>query len=154
MADFGYLDAQSVKPEQIAKCVIHGITLPNGKNPVLYGKFAGEGNPPFHSAQLKRQTKRSTAIQAALKSGVITPEMVKQGREDSYVLFPQFVLTDWEVVDGKSKGVKFNAADCEKFLRAIPTQVFDEEVKAFFEDYTNFRNDAPTTDEAMVEGND
>lgn len=153
MADFGFVKDQGVKGDAIARFTMYGITMPDGANPVLIGRYAGEANRPYYNEMLKRQMKTVSAKQAAFKAGAVNPEMIGETRDMDRELFPKFVLTGWEnVTDGSGKAVKFNADDCRGFLEALDNEDFDD-VRNFFGNRVNFKGNTPSTDEAITEGN-
>jgi hypothetical protein len=154
MADFGFVRQQAVSDGATASFTLYGIEMPNGANPVLVGRYAGEANRPYYNALLKRQAKRVQRTQAALRAGMVDPEMLAQNRDDDRELFPRFVLTGWaEVCDAKGKEVPFNEQNAADFLAALPNEDFDD-ARNFFSNRSNFRKaESMTTEEAVAEGN-
>ena len=154
MADFSFLDTQKVQADKIKSFTLNGIAMPNGSVPVLEGIHAGESNPPYWNAQLKRQGKRLAVTQAAVKAGNIDNELVKRAREDDRELYPLHVIKGWKnVFDAEGKPVKFTTADCIGLLNHLPNEVM-EDLRTFYGAHINFTGEALTLEEAAITGKD
>ena len=133
MTDFGYMAGQQVTSEKLSTMTIFEVTMPNGENPKLTGRVAGEKNKPYFNKVLKSTAKRAKQVQA----GAVSADMLAEHRNEDRELFPSLVLTGWEVVDAAGKSVTFNADNCAQFLSALPDHVFDT-VRAYFAAPGNF----------------
>mgnify|MGYP003634246050 CR=1 FL=1 len=152
MADFSFLDSQKTQGTVEKEFTLHGLTMPDGSTPVLMGVFAGETNPPYWNAQLKRQGKRLATTQAAVKAGDIDGALIKQGREDDRDLYPLHIIKAWKnVIDAEGKPVKFSTADCQGLFQHLPNETM-EAVRGYFGDYVNFVGEAMTIAQAQSTG--
>jgi hypothetical protein len=152
MADFSFLDSQKTQGTVEKEFTLHGLTMPDGSTPILIGIFAGETNPAYWNAQLKRQGKRLATTQAAVKAGDINSEHVKQGREDDRELYPIHVIKGWKnVVDAEGKTVAFNTANCQGLFEHLPNETV-EALRGYFGDHINFAGEAMTLAQAQATG--
>lgn len=148
---FGYMEQAEVTAESVATYTMFHITMPNGKNPVITGRIAGEKNLNYFNQVLKRTAKRAKAIQA----GAMSQAMLAENRDEDRMLFPKYVITGWEVVDAQGKEVAFSPSECSDFLNALPDHVFDD-LRNFFASPNNFAQDIDdetvTAEEAAAKG--
>lgn len=85
---------------------------------------AGESNPPYYNAMLRRSGKRARQM---VKTDTIDAEMLRLNREDDRELFPLHVVVGWEgIVDDKDTPVPFSREDCAELLQALPNWTFDK----------------------------
>ncbi len=147
MGKFDYLDTQRVTSDDLSEVTLYTIMLPNGKNPTLIGKHAGDSNKPYMNALLQGSTKQRKLIQ----NNIITVGMLDENRDNDRVLFPIHVLTGWkDVCGGDGKDVEFSRDECADFIAALPNDAFDE-VRNHFGNAANFR-DIITPEEAIAKG--
>lgn len=134
MADFSHLRKLHVGGAQTAEYEL--VELEGA--PVLIGVFAGETNAPYYNALIKRSSRNHRRF----KAGKLGSKELQENRDHDRELFPTHVLKDWRgVVDSKGKGVKFSAANCAEFLKALPDYLFDD-VRNFFATPQSFVDDA------------
>ena len=147
MVDFSNMDGMKVTPEKLSEFTLYSITLGNA-NPVLIGRHAGESNKPFFNELLKTQAKNAKRV----IKGSMNSKMLEENREEDLILFPKFVLVDWNnVIDAKGKLVPFNPENCSEFLLKLPNHIFDE-VRAHFANGDNFIGPSPTQEDAEKKG--
>lgn len=133
MTDFGYLSKIEVR-DQTAEYIISEIEV-NGKSPTLVLSPTTQANQAYFNAVLKSSTKkaRRTAGQG------LDATILNEGRDEDRVLFAKHVVRGWSnVVDAKTgQPVPFSAAECEKFLHALPDWKFDD-IRNFCGNARNF----------------
>ena len=147
MPKFDFLNDLKVAPEDTAELTIYSVELPNGKNPTLIGKHAGETNKPYANRLLKKSVVNSKLV----KAGKMDVGMLERNRDQDRALFPIHVLTGWkDVCDAAGKDVAFTPDEAKDFVDALPNDIFDE-VRDFFADAVNFRNTVDPED-AVAKG--
>ncbi len=152
MADFGFLKELDVEADDTAELTMMSIRLPNGKNPVLIGKLAGEVNKPYATAVARKALKQQKGARGASVSPEVAVTMAGKNRDDDRALFAQHVITGWrDVCDHSGAAVDFSKDSCLDFFNALPDDFFDQ-IRGFFADPANFR-ETVSEGEARDEGN-
>lgn len=144
---FKYL--KNLEVDGTARCTVYSVMMPNGENPVLIGKHAGDTNKAYLNAQLKIVSRNSKR----LMQGRINAAVIEEQREEDRQLFPEYVITGWEnVFDDAGKEVKFSQEHCRDFISALPNYIF-EEVRGFFSNPENFIEGSASAEDVIKKGN-
>ncbi len=86
-------------------------------------KPATEENPGYYNAMLRKAGPRARKIARTQR---LTSEDGKLNREEDRVLYPRFVIQNWEgVMDSKNKKVAFNRDNVVEFCEKLPDWLFD-----------------------------
>lgn len=134
MGKFDYLKSDSVTVGARARYTFHNISV-NGKSPTLVIAPAAEPNKPYFNAMLKQSGSR---VRRAAR-GKMDAGMIAESRAEDRVLFPQFVVKEWEdTVDEDGMEVPFTKDDCADFLNALPDDEFDD-LRNYAATLDNFR---------------
>ena len=122
----------------------------NGKNPILYLRFAGEGNAPYTSAVLKIVNERKAAASR------LTLSSIEADRDEDIDLFAKDVITGWDhMVEDDGMPAGYSAAKAAEFLTALITKqpdgssgvdVFDK-LRRFAKNPENYRGPIAKADE-------
>lgn len=84
---------------------------------------AGEANPAYFNAMLKRSGKRLRNIS---RTDIVSPADLAQNRADDRELFALHVVVGWEgVLDDQDQPVQFSRENAKEFLEQLPDWVFD-----------------------------
>jgi hypothetical protein len=120
---------------ETASCMLYSIEGFEGRSPVLIGRPATERNKPYFNEQCRRSE------HLIRRKARLSAELVADNRNRDRELYPKFVLTGWkDVIDADGKLVVYSQAECEAFLRnGLDDDIFDDEVRAFFSNEANFR---------------
>ena len=139
MNDFSYLEGAKITGDETREFTLLSIQLPNGRNPTFIGRIASESNKPFARELAARQIKKHKLMQGASINPDLALADAKKTRDEDRELYAKYVVTGWkDVCDGDGKDVKFSPADCLKFFRALPDDMFDM-VRNFYATTSNFR---------------
>lgn len=118
MPDFSHLKKYSIQ-DKTAEFVFYEIE----GQPTFTVAPAMETNPPYFNALLKFMNKTARAM----KSGVITDDMIKDNRKADKSLYPKHIVKGWKnVVDAEGNPVPFTVENCEAFLEYLPFDQFEQ----------------------------
>lgn len=113
---------------------------------VLKVRPANSMNPGYLNEVLRRARKEEEKT-ARRRRGAPVQQMspdelmakAKEAREDDRELYAQHVVHAWENVFGDDGSEpEFSPAECEKLLKVLPDDIFDD-LRAFCQDPNNFR---------------
>lgn len=155
--DFSFLSQAAVTDDDVAEYTLP-VRFPNGENPVLVGRFAGESNRAFFNAQ-RRQVLAITAKLKGRTAADVDADLKAEARAVDAQLLGEHVLTGWRhVCDVDGAPADYSKADGVRFLRHIAKHMPDvfDNINRFFSDPSNFRDlDFTLDDGAVLEtGND
>ena len=137
--DFSHLQQLKVTDANTADYVFHNIP----GEPVLQVKYAGESNKPYFNELLRK------AEHLAKRKAKINVGMIQDNRERDTVLYPRHIVVGWSKppVDKNGVPAPYTRENVEAFLKAIPTEEFDE-LRDFCRDPYNFRDEVDTASAA------
>lgn len=144
IADFSQHKQLSIDPANSVEFVFYGI---HGE-PSLMVRHTGEANRQYTNTVLK-----SDGMQRRLRGRKtkLDIRLLKTAREQDLKLFPKFVVTAWSgVQDSEGNEVPFSPENVEAFLRAIPSDMFDE-LRGFAGDPDTYREEDELTSEEIEE---
>ena len=134
MADFSHLKSLQVQSDAKATFTFFRIA----GEPTLEVRPATEANNEFFNAVLK-QGKAAARRARGRRGQTPTKEAIEQARQEDIKLFVKYIVVDWEgVLDSKGESVPYSSEVCEQFLKAIPSDMFNE-LRNFCLDIDNFR---------------
>ncbi len=99
-----------------------------GVKAVLILAPALEVNEPYYNAMLKMSGQRQRALR---KSNSVTAADVDQARDEDRVLYPRYVVTGWEGIEGDGEGldengcVPFTRENSMKLCHVLPPHLMD-----------------------------
>jgi hypothetical protein len=139
--NFSNLEKLKVKSSATALYTFHDIE----GEPTLRVKPASEVNSPYMNQVLKK----GKHMLRSLRRGKMSTQTLQENREQDYRLFPRYIVEDWPVapVDANGEAVPFSVENCEAFLRAIPTHLFND-LRDFCGDIDNFIDEDELDSEA------
>lgn len=96
-------------------------------------KPATDANAPYFNAMMERSGKR---VRAIARTDKITAEDAAANREDDRALFPRFVITGWEFIEGDRETAQpgelneaghaiYTRRAAEQLCKALPSHLFD-----------------------------
>ena len=144
MSKFTKLAKLAIAKDETREFTLEGVTMKEGVDIVLIGKYAGRSNTGYTNAILRANTARGRMK----KRQRITAKTLIKNREDDQEIFANHVLVDWKnAFDDEGKVVKFSVDDCLDLLSELPDDIFDE-VREFYADPASFREDALSDEDA------
>lgn len=132
----------SVGVDASAEYIFYGIE----GEPSVIGRPATEANKRYMNAVLKKGKR----LIRRMRGGKLSVEALAESREQDYELFPRHVLTGFGKRPLRDDGSEAEDGDLESFLRAIPTDMFDE-MRGFFNDPDTFRDEDELDEEDVEE---
>lgn len=121
--------------------------------PTLKVRPSGEINPRYMDAMFKC----SKGIARRIRSGEMSVDLLEETRDIDLKLYPKYVVQGWEektVLTDKDEPALFTGENCEKFLTALPPDMYDD-LRAYCGDLSNFRGEDSLRDEDVeaISGN-
>lgn len=90
--------------------------------PYLMVAPAQEANKPYLNARLRTMGKGVKALKKKLTASTVT-----EAREQDVELFAKYVVKGWEGVrNSEGEEAEFTVENCEAFLAALPSYIFDK----------------------------
>lgn len=141
-ADFSHLEKMKVTKGSKA---LYAFDFIEG-TPTLIVRPATEQNESYLNAVLRTGKK----MLRRMRGGKMSVAMLRESREQDLGLYPKHIVDGWTVppVDVKGNPVKYNAENCEAFLRAVPVDMFDD-MRTYCGDPDNFREEDELTSEEV-----
>jgi hypothetical protein len=144
--DFSHLKALQVQKDAKSTFVFFRIA----GEPSLEVRPATSDNPEFFNAVLK-QSKAAVRRARSRRGQQATTEAIDLARQEDIKLFVKYIIVDWDgVLDSKGELVPYSADACAQFLRAIPSDMFNE-LRNYCLDIENFRLESEQMEASELE---
>lgn len=131
--DYSHLSKAEIQPDAAAE--FRFDVLPGC--PALIVLSATEANQPYMNERLRAGT-RNKGRQRQIEAGKLAVRHIREQRDEDRSSFARHVVRDWKnVVDAAGKKVAFSVAECDAWLQALPTYLFDE-LRQFCQNPANF----------------
>lgn len=142
MTDFSNYRSREVDVEETRPMTLFNLE----GEPELVVRYAGESNKPYFNELLRRNQK----LARTLRGRALNTSVMEKTRDSDRTLYAEHIVVNWNrVVDSKGEPVAFTKDSCLSFLKALPSEEFDE-VRAFCTNQYNFTDgDAEEEDEAL-----
>lgn len=117
MSKFSHL--QKLQVDNAVAWVSISEVSPGAKLALL---VAGEANPQYWNALLKKTGRRARELQR----GKVSAQVIARNRAEDRALYPKYVIVNWEgILDSNDEEVAFSQEVCADFLEQLPDWLFD-----------------------------